>query len=291
MVEAPIRPHAHVTGDVGQTAVALIFKEWGWTADIVASDYGEDLDCNIFMDHRRTALHFRCQVKSSADATESVRHLASGDFSISIATATCRTWLFSYFPVLLVIYDNATRQAFWADATAQIRENLTALSQDTMTLRVSREKLLQEAESEIFAVVRDFYACLLRLSSTALECEFFPVVMPSYRVLSLRENLDAQPSTWLPQAVETESTQRHGDSMPARATALKTLEGPFLYGWKIGYHGDDLDRFTDILREALGSFPVSLSAGEWITFVRSPIRFSAKDDVGARDTFWIGDVR
>lgn len=282
----PIRPQTHITGDVGQTAVALIFKEWGWTADIVRSDYGEDIDCNIFVDNRRTALHFRCQVKSSADATESVRQTASGDFCISIATSICKAWLLSYFPVLLIVYDGATRQAFWTDVTAQIRENLAALSQDTMTLHVSREKPLHEAKNEIFALVRNFYARLLRLSSTALECEVFPILMPGYRAISLRQDLDARRQAWLSQAIEAGSVQRHRDSLPAWATSIKTLEGPYLYGWKVKFSGDDLDGFTDVLCESLGNFPVSFDEGEWIAFVCSPIRFSAKDDVGTGGTFW-----
>jgi hypothetical protein len=64
----PERPPAHVTGDVGQTAAQLAIKRLGWTADIIHSDYGEDLDCEVYVDGHRTALHFRCQVKSTRTA-------------------------------------------------------------------------------------------------------------------------------------------------------------------------------------------------------------------------------
>jgi hypothetical protein len=286
MSDTPIRPQTHITGDVGQTAIALVFKEWGWTADIVQSDYGEDVDCNIFVDHRKTAFRFRCQVKSTADADNSVRQLASGDFCISIATSTCQSWLLSYFPVLLIVYDLATKEAVWANASAQIQDNLTALSQEAMTFHIPRENVLRKSAGEILAVVQNFYARLLRLSSTTVECEMFPVFMPGYRALGLRDYLDARVSAWPPESIELEDISRDIDSLPAWAGVLRTLEGPFLPGWDMKHFGDNLQGFVEMLRRALGDFPISVSADEWIVFLCSPIRFSAKDDVDTRDTFW-----
>ena len=46
-MKTPKRPKSHVTGDIGHTYSALLIKQWGWTADRIESDYGEDLDCSI----------------------------------------------------------------------------------------------------------------------------------------------------------------------------------------------------------------------------------------------------
>src|SRR5262245_16990974 len=100
-MDTPSRPESHVVGDVGQTAVSLIFKRWGWTADIIHSDYGEDVECNIFAEGQRTNLYFRCQVKSTS-STEDVTELEGGRFSVAVKTTTCRQWVEEYFPVFLV---------------------------------------------------------------------------------------------------------------------------------------------------------------------------------------------
>lgn len=56
LARKPRRPRSHVIGDVGRTFVKLLLEKWGWTADIVHSDYGEDLDCTVLTGGRRTAL-------------------------------------------------------------------------------------------------------------------------------------------------------------------------------------------------------------------------------------------
>jgi uncharacterized protein DUF4365 len=176
--DTPTRPAAHVTGDVGQTATALVLKQWGWTADAVISDYGEDLDCTIFVDHRRTSFYFRCQVKSTADSEDNVRRLKSGDFSVRISTSTCKLWLMSYFPVLLVVHDTRTGTSYWGDATEQVRKAIGKLSQQTITIHIAHTSVLSNSQAEITDVVQSFYSQLMRLSSQMLTCNVYPVIMP-----------------------------------------------------------------------------------------------------------------
>ena len=59
------RIREHIIGDIGETSSSLIFKQWGWTSDKITSDYGEDLDCQVFINNLKTHYHFRCQVKST----------------------------------------------------------------------------------------------------------------------------------------------------------------------------------------------------------------------------------
>jgi len=84
-MDKPQRPKEHVTGDVAQTSVALIFKRWGWTADIVQSDYGEDVECNIFAEGQRTNLYFRCQVKAKTLGYE-IAEAKHGYLTVKIQT-------------------------------------------------------------------------------------------------------------------------------------------------------------------------------------------------------------
>ena len=47
-MDKPQRPKEHVTGDIAQ------------------SDYGEDVESNIFAEGQRTNLYFRCQIKGKS---------------------------------------------------------------------------------------------------------------------------------------------------------------------------------------------------------------------------------
>ena len=184
MNEVPTRPTDQTLGDVGETAAILTFKKWGWTADKVASDYGEDVDCNIFIDNRRTALHFRCQVKSAGEKSNYVRRLKTGNFSTSISTRTLRTWLLSYFPVLLIVYDDDNQELYWADATAQVRSRPQVLAQKTATVNVSRANMLRSGAKAIQQLVQRFYERMLRLPSANMSCEVYSILMPGYRAPS-----------------------------------------------------------------------------------------------------------
>jgi len=271
-------------GDVGETATALVLKKWGWTADIVSSDYGEDLDCFIFVDNRRTSLHFRCQVKSTADTEEHVRHLKSGDFSVSISTSTCKQWLLSYFPVLLVVYDSSTERVWWGDATEQVRKKMNKLSQETITLHVSR--LLAESQSQVTETVQQFYSQLMRLSSKALMCQVYPVIMPGYRAIPMDQIMHAKSSRKLPKDVHIEFTTANKNWLPAWTTSIKTLEQYFVTGLAVTTTGRDIHDFSTMLRNALLNLPLSIAESEWVSYVCSPVEFKANDEVNSENSIW-----
>ena len=171
----PKRPQQHVTGDVAQTSVALILKKWGWTADIVRSDYGEDVECNIFVDGQRTNLYFRCQVKGSKDPE--VR--SKGDqLTVSIGTSTCRQWIEEYFPIFLVIYDVENDRACWCDPLPQIRADYSRLAKGKISFRVQSNHDLAKSRQALSALVESFYANVFRLEDARLACNVYPVLMP-----------------------------------------------------------------------------------------------------------------
>ncbi|PZP43276.1 MAG: hypothetical protein DI598_15950, partial [Pseudopedobacter saltans] len=110
-------------GNIGESEVQLILRKYKWTADFIKSDFGEDIDCNIFIDNTRTNYHLRCQVKSTTKDSEYVKELKNGDFSVSISSGLLKAWLRSYFPVFLVVYEEKTGLCYWTIPTSQVLEN------------------------------------------------------------------------------------------------------------------------------------------------------------------------
>ncbi|MFT4537246.1 MAG: hypothetical protein ACI9P5_004627 [Saprospiraceae bacterium] len=55
--DRPFQTNSQSLGYIGETTVQLILRKYKWTADIIKSDFVEDIDCNIFMDNTRTNYH------------------------------------------------------------------------------------------------------------------------------------------------------------------------------------------------------------------------------------------
>ena len=278
------RPESHRVGDVGQTAVALCFKRWGWTADFITSDYGEDLDCTIFSEGRRTSFYFRCQVKSSVDTNLKVRKLSSGVYSISIDTDTCKDWLLSFFPVILALYDDKSGVIHWVEVASQIRSNLGILSKKTLTLHVPPNSL-ETSQTEIQNEISIFYSRLLRLESPRLQCLVFPVMMPGHRALPMRQLFEM----WKDDASRSFMLEIGGrviDDLPSWATAIRVMDGPRLRGWTVSSTNQNLDLFLSSLPELLATAEYSVGANRWISWVSDPVRFSTGNDPGSGGAFW-----
>lgn len=279
-----MRPKSHVTGDVGQKAVALIFAEWGWTADVIHSDYGEDLDCHVFVENQRTPLSFRCQIKSSDDAGKSLRQLKSGDFSIRIASETCRNWLLAYYPVLLVVYDCKSKSAYWADASEQVRIKIASLSKQEVTFQVSRENILATEQTQIMSVLTTFYARLYKIHSEFVERMVFPVLMPGYRVIPSPDTSNLF-QLGHPRINQQALVSVHRDNLPAWTTSLRTLDGQYFSGMSFHAQNSDLAKFSEMLTEKLITVDTSLEVENWLAFVCSPIRFSIQRTEDVAESF------
>jgi Domain of unknown function (DUF4365) len=282
----PDRPPSHRIGDVGQTAVALCFKRWGWTADLIHSDYGEDLDCTIFTNGRRTTLYFRCQVKSSTDSDQKVRRLKRGDFSISIKSSTAQSWLLSYFPILITLYDEKADDVYWVNASRQIRENINSLSQKTVTLHVPR-KSLRDSKYDVQQDINQYYANLLRLNSPKLGCNVFPILMPGYKAIPIRGMLNLSKQVNL-NGLSLEDTTFSIDLLPAWATNIKVIQGTTLNGWYISQQSGDLAIFLDNLRNFLSRQTSASNEEQWLCYLCSPVQFQAEEDVQNR--FWTREL-
>ncbi len=270
-----MRPKAHVIGDVGQTAVALTFKKWGWTANVVQSDYGEDLDCHVFVDQQRTPFYFRCQVKSSGDAAKHVRRKVSGDFSVRIAGALCREWLLAYFPVLIVVFDGSQDQAYWSNATDEVRSRLNDLGAKSLTLNVPAANVLGNSRDAIAALLSSYYAGLLKVQSEGVERTVFPLLMPRYRSLSRFDETNPFLQT-CSTAMEVKQIGVYCDDLPTWTTGLRTLDGQRLSGLILKTSHADVASFSDLLVQTLAdaAATVKIAPSEWFAFVCDPLRYS-----------------
>lgn len=288
-VATPSRPHAHHIGDVGQAAVALLFKRWGWTADPVSSDYGEDLDCTVFLERRRTALHFRCQIKARGSGPGGkVRRLKSGGFAVQVASSTANAWALSYFPVLLCVYDAATDRVGWVDASRAARDLLGSGSRSTVTFRVPGNDLEAE-QAGLLTQIQDHYARLFRLDSAELRCEVFPVFMPSRRAVPGADRIEISVQQASNVGLSRSSAQLHLDDAPAWVTAIDTLEGPHLAGWQLSAPNGNVDAFIESVQRLLEVSP-RLANGEWLAFIRSPVRLCSPGQSHYPVSFGVGDL-
>ncbi len=266
-------------GDIGETEAALRFKKWKWTADIIKSDFGEDLSCNIFIDTLRTNLYFRCQVKSTCNPNHKsyIRKLKSGNYSVSIDSKTLKAWLFSYFPILLIIYDDNIEELFWADPVSQIKDRLQMLSQESITIHLNKENKLKSDRVEIENLVREYYAKLLKLQTNYIRCTVFPVIMPGYKLIPYKDfynNLNILRDTDL---VTVDSSFRYTNTLPAWMTLIKTLEPTnFLSCYEVKYSGSDLGIFVSSIKSVMSCFKYKLEKDEWISFVCSSIEMACE---------------
>jgi len=272
-----MRPQSHVTGDVGQAAVALAFKKWGWTANVCQSDYGEDLECHVFADQQRTPIYFRCQVKSSADAAKHVRRKSSGDFRVSIAGSLCREWLLAYFPVLLVVYDDASGLAYWVNATDTVRARVGGLSRKSVTLDVPINNRLADGRDAIAAQLSGFYARLFRVQSEELERTVLPLLMPRYRNPSHWDDI-GRTQLVIEQLMTVRYRHLSRDDMPSWTAGLRSLDSRILHGLEFRAPHAELGAFTERMTAVLEQSFVNaqLEPSEWLAFVCEPLRYSVE---------------
>ncbi|AVI64921.1 hypothetical protein CKQ84_02935 [Shewanella sp. WE21] len=274
MTNPPHRPVSHIIGDVGQTHVALQFKEWGWTADIVSSDYGEDLICDIFSNNRKTSFGFRCQVKSTLSEKGQVRKLKNGEFSVSVSSSTCLSWANSYFPIVIAIYDAASKKIYWQDVSAQAREKLIGLIHKTTSFRVGKNELHQSRE-ELERKVVGFYSKLLSIESPVFTCNIFPVLMPFFRSINSLDLLRHVSDIKFNQTLLTVEHFPY-EQMPSWITSIKSLNGEYIAGWRVKSDVDTLVEFFNEISTILSNIEYPTKATEWLSFIVSPVDLCEK---------------
>jgi hypothetical protein len=279
----PIQSDAQNLGDVGETTVQLILQKYNWTADIIKSDFGEDIDCNVFIDNTRTNYHLRCQVKSTTKDSEYVKKLKNGDYSVSISSGLLKAWLSSYFPVFLIVYVEDSDSCYWTIPTKQILDNPAKLEKDNPSIRVSKKNVFNKTSKEqILKEVKDFYYKILRLDESTIECRVTPILMPNYRVIPFHNYSDFIHKKEL---LKADIAAEFVELLPSWMTVLKRLEpSNALTSIKLSSTNPDLDEFLDKLKQKLKTFNYQVKDGEWISFIVSPIK------IVSNSTSWISEL-
>lgn len=282
----PIQTDAQNLGDIGESMVQLILRKFKWTADLIKSDFGEDIDCNVFIDNIRTNYHLRCQVKSSKQDSDYVKELQNGDFSVSISSGLLKAWLSSYFPVFLVVYDENSDLCYWTVPIKQILENPSKLEKENPSIRVSKDNLLNNNSKEsILSEVKAFYHKIMRLDEATISCNVTPVLMPNYRVIPFHNFSDFIYSNDI---LKADITGNFIELLPSWMTVLKRLDpSNTLPSIKLSSPKADLDEFLRKLKSKLKTFKYPLKPNEWISFITSPINIISDKSSWINElTYW-----
>lgn len=273
-------------GDIGETTVQLIFKKFKWAADIIKSDFGEDIDCNIFIDNTRTNYHLRCQVKSTSKDSEYVRKLKNGDFSVSISSGLLKAWLSSYFPVFLIVYEEESNLCYWTVPVKQILESPSQLERQKPTIRVSKQNQFDiSSKSSILNEVELFYRKFLRLEESKITCKVIPILMPNYRIVPFHNFSDF---IYKESNLKADIAGDFVELLPSWMTVLKRLDpSSTLPAIRLSSSNSDLDNFLQNLRNKLKNFKYSVKNSEWISFIVSPIEIQSDNSSWINElTFW-----
>ncbi|MFN4365703.1 DUF4365 domain-containing protein [Chryseobacterium hispalense] len=282
----PLQTNEQSLGNIGERTVQLILTKYKWTADIIKSDFGEDIDCNVFINNTRTNYYLRCQVKSTTKDSDYVKKLKNGDYSVSISSGLLKAWLSSYFPVFLIIYEEDSDLCYWTNPTKQILENPSKLEKENPSIRVSKNNLFSIISKDaILSEVKQFYHKIQRLDEATISCKATLLLMPNYRVIPFHHF-----SEYIYDDIKLKS-EIAGDFielLPSWMTILKKLDpSNLLPSIKFSSTKTDLDNFLTMLKQKLKSFNYPTKENEWISFVISPVKIESNSSSWFNElTYW-----
>lgn len=283
----PVQTDSQSLGDVGENQVQLILKKYKWTADLIKSDFGEDIDCNIFIDNLRTNYHLRCQVKSSKEDSQYVKKLKNGDYSVSIDSPILRAWLTSYFPVFLIIYEEDSELCYWCNPIEQILKTPSKLEKEKPSIRVLKKNTFDSSSKDVILdQVKKFYRKIQRLDEAIIECKVLPVIMPGYKIIPSHNYSDFSIDSV---NFSSEIASEYLELLPSWMSVLKKLDPssilPFI---KLKSVNTELDDFLIRLKQKLNSFNYALKNEEWITFIVNPIIVKSTNSSWKNElTYWM----
>jgi hypothetical protein len=283
----PVRNNQHILGDIGELSSILMLNKFGWTANKIESDYGEDLLCNIFIDKQRTKFHFRGQVKSTALGSSYVTILKNGDYSATVSSSNVKMWISCLFPVFLFIYDESKDKIFYGLPVNQIIDDTKKLNSKEVKIRVKKDNELNIlAKDDISKLVEIFYSNLYRLDSAKIYCDFYTVIMPEYRLLPRMDNYRL-----ITDNDDVSSTNSFVDLLPSWMIELESIDpDPVIIGHKFSQSYSSIEDFIHKFFDILLSVDYKLNHHQWLAFSVSPIQV-LNDQLEVSDwkkeiTFW-----
>lgn len=282
----PIQTDSQSLGDIGETTVQLILRKYKWTADIIKSDFGEDVDCNIFIDNSRTNYHLRCQVKSTKKDSEYVKKLKNGSYSVSIASDILRVWLTSFFPVFLIVYEEESDECYWCNPVNQILQKPSKLEKEKPSIQILKENKFDLSSKQlILDEVKNFYRKIQRLDESYIECEILPVLMPNYKIIPFQNFSNfLYNDTELKPKISGELIEL----LPSWISVLRKIEPTNVLTFiKLQSSNTDINDFLNKLKSKLSKFEYKIKENEWISFIISPIKIQSTNSSWSNEiTYW-----
>lgn len=276
------RNKEHIIGDVGETSSSLIFKLWGWTADKIVSDYGEDIDCQVFINNLKTHYHFRCQIKSTIKNENYIRKLKNGDFSVSIDIEIAKSWLLAYYPVFLIIYDESLKNHYWINANRYIKENLYKLSQKSISFRILACNILKDSKDKFLSEIKYFYENIFRIDSPVLNTNIYPIIMPNYLSINIEY------SKTLPQSeyFEIEPDTVNIAKLPSWFLNIEALNPPNIFSINIYSNENNVEKFINQIKSFVKGWDIKIKENEWLSFIIAPIQIVSREENKSENELW-----
>jgi hypothetical protein len=149
------RTRAHIIADLGVHHLEGHVLRCGFSMEHIRHDYGLDVAIHTFDAYGQLENgDVRCQVK----ATDQLPVLAQQEIiAWRVAAADLRHWLSEPMPVILVVYDARTDQAYWLNVQEYFdrrRDELADMGR-TVTVHIPLANLLNEPAVKEFARYRD----------------------------------------------------------------------------------------------------------------------------------------
>lgn len=147
------RTREHIIADLSVNHVERFVLRCGHVVNRVIFDYGYDLFVQTFNERGEIEPGY-CQIQLKA--TDAPNYLTNGrDVSITIERRDWDFWLEETMPVFLVLYDTPQDTAYWIQIQASLLLNNQGATTETITIRLSRENVVNEIAIQTFRERKD----------------------------------------------------------------------------------------------------------------------------------------
>lgn len=149
------RTREHVIADLAVNYVERAVLKCGWTLHRIVHDYG--------LDACLTTYNSRGEVENGVvwmqvKATDQVQRLKqSPAIALRVARKDVLSWIGELYPVVLVVYDAATEQAYWYHVQAELRGGKVfemARSGATLTMQIPLAQVIDELAIREFQLLK-----------------------------------------------------------------------------------------------------------------------------------------
>lgn len=148
------RTRAHIIADLSINHVEKRILQCGWTVQRFSPDYGLDLLMTTFNRHGEIENgDVRLQIKATSSLKSDARRKT---IAVRLEWRDLVYWLNELLPVILVVYDAKSDQAWWLYLNEALRaEGRKAPTRAKVTVRVKKANVLDKTAVRRFRQFRD----------------------------------------------------------------------------------------------------------------------------------------